>query len=262
MAKKALIPAGDLGTAVTNIPTMPPFNAPAVASQLAVFTVSAQKAFDAAQRAVIETPESAEKGTEFLAGITKKLAEIDEQRKLTTGKLDQMVKGLNALFNKGPAAKLEQAKVMMQAKLGGYVRRAREKAEADAEAERQRIAAEAAQQAAAAIEEGDTAGAIETLQAAASVEVEAEKPVIRGATSVLATTKRKVGRVTDLRAFLKWVTHSDLPMALAAMGGVSVGQRELNQLAAAVFAYREATGDAAYSIPGVTVELEESYGAR
>lgn len=264
MAKKTIAVATteDLGSTVALLPKLPEFNAPAIAKQFKDLSDQATRVLEGAQRAVIEDAESASKGTEFLAKINQRIKDTDEARKAASGGFDKLVKALNTLFNKGPAFRFEQAANIMQAKLGGYARAERAKAEAEAQKERERVAAEAAARAAEAVEEGDSAGALEILQAAA-VEIPAEKVQIRGATSALVGVKRKVGKVTDLRKFLAWAAASPSPSALAVCGGITVGQRELNQLAATVIAINEnPLAGAPADIPGFEASYEETFGAR
>lgn len=271
MAKKttALVAIGnagdggkDLGSLTAAIPTPPVFNAPAVAIEIKALNEQATRVFEGATRAVVDNDQAAAVGTDFLASIGARVKEVDAKRMVVTGQFDKLVKGLNGLYTAGPIAKLEEAKTLMISKLRGYQLKLRADAEAAAEVERQRIAAEAATNAATAVDEGDLRGAMEIIEDAAAVEVTAEKVEVRGATAVLATTKRKVGKVTSQRAFLYWLSETKTPMALAAMAGVSFGQRELNQLAAAVLTLREHAGDESISVPGFEAGYEESFGAR
>lgn len=253
----------DLGTEVALLPEVPQFNGTAVVAQLRTLKDQAERVLAGAQRMEIVDANIASKATEFLATITKRIVEVDEERKGVTGKFDKLVKGLNALFTGGPTATLSEAKGIVQGKLQAYIAAERKKAEEAARAEADRIAAEAAAQAAAAVEDGDDDAALEILEAASNIEIKVEKPVIRGSGgATLATTKRKVGRIADLRKFIAWVAASDTPGALAVLGGIDVGQRELNQLAANVFAIREATGDQNHSVPGFVAGYDESINAR
>jgi hypothetical protein len=252
----------DLGAATALLPKIPEFNAPAVAQELKQFSDQATRVFEGAQRAVISDLASATVATDFLKSINQRIKDIEAARKKTTGKFDSLVKSMNTLFNKGPKARLELAAEIMQAKLTVFARAEREKAEAQAQRERERIAAEAAAAATVAVEEGDTEGALEILEDAASAEVAAGRTEVRGHTAVLASTKRKVGKVTNLRAFMSWLAETKTPMAMAAIAGVSFGQRELKQHAAAVIATREAEGDTSIGVPGFEAEYEETFGAR
>lgn len=252
----------DLGSAVALLPKVPEFDPAATAAKLVEFGEQADRVLAATQRAIIADDESAAKGTDLLKAITQQVDVVDEYRKATTGKFDKLVKGLNSLFNKGPAFKLEQAKTIMQAKLGGYVRAQREKAQADAEAARKRAAEEAAAQAQKAVAEGDTEGALEILKEAAEVQVAPAKVEVRGNSAVLAAPRRKVGKVTDLRKFLAWAATSPSPSALAVCGGITVGQRELNQLAVKVLDINENPLAEKAVIPGFEAEYEENFGAR
>lgn len=262
MTKKAVAKV-DLGTAVAAMPVIPDFNAPAVAKEIITLNEQATRVLEGAQRADIKDATSASVGTDFLKSIGKRIAEIDEKRKGVTGDFDKLVKGVNALFTKGPLFKLEQAKTAMQTKLGNFARAERVRLEAEAQVERERIAREAAAQATQAVAEGDTSGAIEILQGAASVQVVAEKVEVRGGAATLAGVKRKVGTITDLRAFLGYLAQNRGPQALNVLGGITIGQRELNQLAAHAFATNEdryAQTDT--SIPGFSAGYEETFGAR
>lgn len=253
----------NIGAEVDGLPEVPVFNGAAVVVQLRNLNEQAERVLAGAQRVEIIDTEVAAKSTDFLASITRRIAEVDEERKGVTGKFDKLVKGLNALFTTGPTAKLAEAKGIMQGKLQAYAAAERRKAEAAAKAEQERIAAEAAAQASAAIEDGDDDAALEILEAASNIEIKVEAPVVRGrGGSVLATTKRKVGRITHMRPFLAWLAETKSPMALAAMGGVTVGQRELNQLAAGLIALRTGTGDESHSIPGFEAGYDESINAR
>lgn len=252
----AKINAGALGDAVDALPKVPAFNATKVAQDIANLNEQADKVLAAAKRADLQTEQTAVTATTFLSSITKRIKEVEDERKGITGNFDKLVKGLNALFTKGPLFKLDQAKTIMQAKLGLYVRAERARLEAEAEVERQRIADEAAKQAKKAIKEGDRAGAVEILQNAAAIDVQPEKLEIRSATAALNSVKRNVGTVKDLRKFLLWVASNQDPAALAALGGISVGQRELNQLAVAVLVGGHAP------VPGFEATEEEAFGAR
>ncbi len=258
MAKKDVVKA-DLGTAVAGMPEVPTFNAPAVGKQIILLNEQTTHVLEVAQRAVIKTATEAAVGTDFLKAIGARIEEIDNARKEVTGKFDKLVKGVNALFTKGPLFKLEQAKAAMQKKLGDFARSERARLEQEAEVERKRIAAEAAAQATAAVAEGDTEGAMEILQGAAAVEVVADRVEVRGGNAVLAGVKRKVGKITDLRAFLKWAATSPSPAALAICGGVAVAQFELNRLARARLDSPEFRG---VDIPGFEATEEETFGAR
>jgi hypothetical protein len=234
-----------------------------VASEITRFGEQAQRVLDSANRAVFSDAKSASVGTDFLKTITTQITTVDDARKNVTGNFDKLVKGLNAMYTAGPLAKLEQAKEILKKKLGNYLAEQRRKNEEAAEVERKRIAAEAQAQADSALEEGDTDGALDILTSAAEVQVVAAKPEVRGrGGSVLTAPRRKVGSVTNLRAFLAWLAETKTPMAMAAMGGVTVGQRELNQLAIAVLTMREAAGDESITVPGFKAEYEESIGAR
>lgn len=265
---KNLIQTGqlDLGNAVALLPEVPAFSGPTVVAQLRTLNEQATRVLDGANRAAITDKKSAAVGTDFLASITTRIGEVDEDRKGVTGKFDKLVKGLNALFTTGPSAKLIEAKGIMQGKLQSYLAEERRKAEAEAEAERQRIAAEAASQAQTALDEGDDDGALEILEAAASFEVKVDKPVVRGRGGAsLSTTNRKVGRVVDLRKFLAWAAAEKSSMALAVVGGITVGQKEQNTLAATVLTANELakrTGAVELVIPGFVAEYVESLGAR
>lgn len=260
--RKALIKKEDLGALVALLPEVPVFNAPAVAAEIKGLNEQASRVLESATRAQITDATAASVATDLLSAVTKRITEVDDARKLVTGKFDKLVKGLNTLYTKGPSMKLETAKTILQGKLGVFLRAERVKADAAAAAERQRIANEAAANAAAAVEEGDTAGALEIIESAAAVVVEAEKPQVRGATAMLTSPRRKVGSITNMRAFIHWLAETQTPMALAAIGGVTVGQRELNQLAAAVLTMRAAAGDDSISVPGFKAEYEETFGAR
>lgn len=250
------INAGALGAMVEALPKVPAFNATKVAQDIANLNEQADKVLAAAKRADLQTEATATTATTFLATITKRIKEVDDERKGITGNFDKLVKGLNGLFTKGPLFKLDQAKTILQAKLGAYARAERIRLEEEADAERKRIAAEAAKQAQKAIKDGDRAGAVEILQNAAAVDVQPEALVIRSATASLSSVKRNVGSVTDLRKFLAWVAANNDPAALAALGGISVGQRELNQLAVAVLVGGHAP------VPGFDATEEETFGAR
>jgi hypothetical protein len=253
----------DLGNAVSSLPEVPVFNGTAVVVQLRNLNDQAERVLAGANRAEITDEKSASVSTDFLASITKRIAEVDEERKGVTGKFDKLVKGLNALFTTGPTAKLAEAKGIMQGKLQAYLAAERVKAEAAARAESERIAAEAAAQAQNALDDGDEAEALDILESAANIEIKVEKTVVRGkGGATLAPTKRKVGKVTNMRAFLAWLAENKSPMALAAMGGVTVGQRELNQLAAGLIALRTGTGDESHAIPGFEAGYDESINAR
>lgn len=260
---KLITAAGGRVNANVLVPKVPALDVKAVGEKLAEFGERADKALAASLRVEIDSEEKAAKVTDFVAALTKTLAEVDDYRKATTGQFDKLVKGLNGLFNLGPKAKLEQAKTAAQAKLGKYVRDQRAKAEEEARAAAERAAAEAAAQAAQAVKEGDAEGAMQILQEAASVVVEAPRVEVRGNAAVLATTRRKVGRITDLRAFLAWAATSPSPQALAICGGITVGQREQNQLAARVLDIQEnPLAGTPPSIPGFVAEYEETFGAR
>lgn len=261
MTKKAVTKV-DLGTAVAAMPVIPNFNAPAVAKEIIFLNEQATRVLEGAQRADIKGAISASMGTDFLKAIGKRITEIDEKRKGVTGDFDKLVKGVNALFTKGPLFKLEQAKTAMQTKLGNFARAERVRLEAEAQVERERIAREAAAQATQAVAEGDTSGAIEILQGAASVQVVAEKVEVRGGAATLAGVKRKVGKVTSMRALMYWAATEKTPLAVALLGGVSVGQRELNQLAGAIFQLRQLQGDDSIGVPGFEASEEETFGAR
>lgn len=253
----------NIGTEVAALPEVPTFNGATFVVQLRGLNEQAERVLAGAGRLAITDADVAAKATDFLASITKRIGEVDEERKGITGKFDKLVKGLNALFTTGPSAKLIEAKGIVQGKLQAYLAAERKKAEEAAEKERQRIADEAAAQAAAAVEEGDSDGALEILEAASNIEIEVEKPVIRGRGGAsLTPTKRKVGKITDMRKFLAWVAASETPGALAVFAGIEVGQRELNQLAANVFAIREATGDQNHSVPGFVAGYDETINAR
>lgn len=255
----------NIGAEVALLPELPAFNGPAVVAQLRGLNEQAARVLAGANRADPNDEESAAVATDFLSSITTRITEVDDARKAVTGKFDKLVKGLNAMFTTGPSAKLIEAKGIMQQKLGVYVAAERRKAEAAAEAERQRIAAEAAAQAQNALEEGDDDGALEILETAASFEVKVEKPVVRGRGASLASTNRKVGTIKDLRKFLAWVGSNESSMALAVVGGIDVGQKELNTLAATVLAANELakrTGAAELVIPGFEAGYVESFGAR
>lgn len=253
----------DLGNEVALLPEVPAFNGTAVVVQLRNLNEQADRVLAGAQRLDVVDGDVASKATDFLASITKRIGEVDEERKGVTGKFDKLVKGLNALFTTGPTSKLSEAKGIVQGKLQAYLAAERRKAEAAAKAEAERIAAEAAAQAAEAVEDGDDDAALEILEAASNIEIKVDKPVIRGGSGAsLASTKRKVGKITHMRPFLAWLGANTSPMALAAMGGVSVGQRELNQLAAALIALRTGTGDESHAIPGFEAGYDESINAR
>jgi hypothetical protein len=253
----------NIGAEVALLPEVPQFNGTAFVAQLRTLKDQADRVLAGAERMEVVDADIASKATEFLASITKRIGEVDEERKGFTGKFDKLVKGLNAMFTTGPTATLAEAKGIVQGKLQAYLAAERKKAEAAARAEADRIASEAAAQAAAAVEDGDDDAALEILEAASNIEIKVEKTVIRGSGGAsLATTKRKVGKITDMRAFLGWVASTKTPAALAAMGGVSVGQREQNQLAANVFAVREATGDPMYAVPGFSADYDETVNAR
>lgn len=260
---RAIVRKEDIGTIIAGMPELPPFNAPAVAADLKTLNEQAVRVLEGAQRAELTTPEAAKVATDFLATIVTRISEVDDKRKDVTGKFDKLVKGLNALYTKGPSFKLEQAKTILQAKLGNYARAEHVKAEVAAEVERQRIATQAASDAAAAVEEGDTEGALEIIESAARVEVVAAKVEVRGASAVLAPIRRKVGKVTDLRQFLGYLVANRGPQALNVLGGITVGQRELNQLAAHAFATNESRdAEVDTSIPGFEASYDETYGAR
>lgn len=253
----------NIGAEVALLPEVPQFNGTAFVAQLRTLKDQADRVLAGAERMEVVDADIASKATEFLASITKRIGEVDEERKGFTGKFDKLVKGLNAMFTTGPTATLAEAKGIVQGKLQAYLAAERKKAEAAARAEADRIASEAAAQAAAAVEDGDDDAALEILEAASNIEIKVEKTVIRGSGGAsLATTKRKVGKITHMRPFLAWLGANTSPMALAAMGGVSVGQRELNQLAAALIALRTGTGDESHSIPGFEAGYDESINAR
>jgi hypothetical protein len=254
-----------IGEVTSQLPAVPQFNAAFVVARLQNFNDQADRVLAAATRADITDDKAAATGTDFLNAISKQIAAVDEQRKDITGGFDKLVKGLNALFNTGPARKLAEAKTLMQRKLGAYATEKRRKAEEAAEAERQRIAAEAAAQSQTALDEGDEEGALEILEAAGEIEVEAERHAIRGASAALTGVRRKVGKVTDLRKFLAWVGADQSAMAVAMAKGVDVKQKDLNQLAATVLAANELakkTGAPELDIPGFSAEFVESFNAR
>lgn len=264
MSKALVKKPTDLGvTAESLTGTVPTFNAPLVASAINRFGAQAVRVLEGAQRAVIDNATSAAVATDFLKAINTQITTVEDARKLHAQPFDKAFKALNVLFNKGPAAKLALAKTVLETKLGLYLRKEREEAEAVAEQERQRIAAEAAASATQAVAEGDSAGALEIIESAAAVVVQAERPVVRGHSSVLATVKRKVGKVKDMRKFLDYLVQNYGPQALNVLGAVTIGQRELNQLAAHAFATNE-NRDAQYdtSIPGFEASYEETFGAR
>lgn len=255
----------NIGEAAAALPTVPTFNPGAVALQVKQLNEQAQRVLDGANRMTLTDDASAAVATDFLKAIGKRVTEVDDARKAVSGGFDQLVKGLNALFTAGPTAKLKQAKDLVTQKLTAFAAEQRRKAEEAAQRERERIAAEAAAQAQDAVDDGDTEAALEILESAAQVEVKAEAPAIRGGTAVLSSTKRKVGKVTDLRKFLAWAGTSPAPMALAVVGGIDVGQKELNQLAAAVLKANEArkeSGEQPLDIPGFEASYAESFGAR
>jgi hypothetical protein len=256
----------DIGAMTDAIPALPAFNPAAIVAKLKVLNDQGDRVLGGAERMNITSAENAATATDFLATITKRIGEVDEERKSVTGNFDKLVKGLNALFTTGPTAKLSKAKVLVSGKLGAWVLSERARLEREAEEARQQAAAEAAAQAQTAVEEGDTEGALEILETAANIEFKVDKPVVRGASgATLSQTKRKVGKVTDLRKFIAWAGSSDTPMALAVVGGIEVGQKELNQLAAAVVKVNEAriaSGEAALVIPGFEAGFAESFNAR
>lgn len=255
----------NIGEAAAALPTVPTLNPGAVALQIRQLSDQAQRVLDGANRMTLVDDSSASVATDFLKAIAKRVTEVDDARKAVSGGFDTLVKGLNALYNTGPAAKLKQAKDIVTQKLTTFALEQRRKAEEAAQRERERIAAEAAAQAQRAVDDGDTEAALEILESASQVEVKAEAPAIRGGTAVLAGTKRKVGKVTDLRKFLSWAGSSPAPMALAVVGGIEVGQKELNQLAAAVIKANDArkeSGEAPLDIPGFEASYAESFGAR
>lgn len=263
MTKRSVVPSANqsgVGELATGLPAVPTFEPAIIAAEVGRIAVRSQEILESTQRAVINTDEAAGKATEFLAAIRQTRDSADDARTKLTGPIDKALKALNALYTKGPIAKLDLAKETLTAKLSGYMRKKRELEAAEAKAREEALRQETIEQAKDALYGGDAEGAQELLQAAATVRVEPERTVIRGATTTLAGVKRKVGRVHDVKAFLFWLAESKTQSAMAMIGGVTFGQRELNQLAAAVLVTQEK--DPAAGIPGFTAEIEETFGAR
>jgi hypothetical protein len=248
-----------LGEEAAALPTIPQFTPAIVVAQTRSYLERADRVFASAERAVIDNPGSAEKATDFLKAIQAEITQVDDARKRQVDPYNTLVTVVNSMYK--PASNiLARAKESLRAKLLVFQQAERAKADALLQAERARIAAEAAAHAEQAIEEGDGAGAREILTAAANVKLTAATVTTQGRTASAGTSKRKVGKIMDLRKFLAWVAADKTATGMATIAGVEVAQATLNQLARMVLATQKE--DPTFTIPGFLAEEQESLNVR
>lgn len=250
-----------LGEEAASLPTVPQFSPAIVVADVRAKNEQAANALAAANRANIEDAATARTATDFIKSVTATLNANDEARRRHVDPHNALVKVVNQLY-KGPEVTLTQAKNIVSGKLLAWNRAEQARKDAEAAAERERIQREAAKQATQAVEEGDIAGAKQILAEAERVPTDAGAVTTRGNFATSGTTKRKVGKITDLRKFLGWVATSASGSARAVLPGITVGQRELNQLAATVLAINADSQTDRAEIPGFEAEEVEGLSVR
>lgn len=183
-----------------------------------------------AERAVIDSTENLGKGADLIKIIGNLQKEVDERRKARTAPLDAHKKLLIGFFGV-PLGVLENAKTVIAGKCSIFRAQEAKRLQAEADAKRAAAEAEALAHADAAQQLGADGGAV--LDAAVAVIADIEPERVKAAGTYGATfseTKRWVGTVTNVRAFLAWLVASGTDEELADILG-PFSKRGLNNLA-------------------------------
>lgn len=243
-----------IGTIAEALPAPITFNAAIVAAELVRFAGDADKAEGIAERAVIEDEDSLGRGADVVKSITAVLKDLDAARMAQTKPLDTAKDKLMAFYG-ASRTRLMAAKTLLSTKMQTWQRAEQVRLEAAAAVARKAQEEEARKLAAAQAALGDAEGAEQILADAAAIK---QAPVKATATGVYGasagTTKRPVGKITNLRQFLAWAAKNGSSELLDA---VTVGQAALNRLAASTLAAAEACPETA-QIPGFEATRYES----
>lgn len=241
---------------VAAVPAMPVIDPEVFVGTLLHFAREADKAVAAASALVVTNQDSYDRGTDLATSAKAVVRKLETARKDYTAPLDAVKRKLIALFD-APKDRLDAAIAAAAREMGNWYRA--ESARRQKEAEEQRAAqqAEAKRLADATAAMGDTAGAQQIIEDAATVAVVPEK--VRGSGTYGGTTvmqKRPVGTVTDMRAFLRWAVSEPAPVEAAHFfGSIEIGKAGLNALAKAALDRYEPP---ITYIPGFTAEYVET----
>ena len=210
-----------------------------VAAELIRFRDEADKARQVAERAVLKTAQDAGNAADVLRAITTSLTRLETARKAKTEPLDKAKSQLMDLYRAAEKVYTE-AKTTLQGKATVWRRAEEARLTKEAEDRRKARQEEAEKLAAAQAAMNDAAGAQQILEEAAAVVEPAPRAGATGIYgSVLGSTSRNVGEVTDRIGFLTAVAvayqNPDADRHLRAIAAaIEFPKSILNALAGAV----------------------------
>ena len=166
-----------------------------------------------ANELVVENQGDLDEATAIISTMKKRTKAIEDARKFLVGPLNAHVKKINDIF-RAPKDNFDLAEKKAKQICTGFVvaeqaKAREEQRRLDAEAERKRRALET--RAVNAAKKGDSEKAAELIDKAHSVETPVTAPVAETSTGSHTTTTW-VGRVTDLRAFIKGMADGIIPI--------------------------------------------------
>lgn len=226
----------DVGQVAAAIGPTPPLVASILASEIVRFVVESNKALDQAERAVVNSQESAGKAADLLRAITTAISSQDAARKIHTTPLDNLKAKIMKFYGLAQT-NLELAKSILKDKANVYARAEQERLEREAAAARKAAEEEAARLAAAQAALGDEAGAEQILEEAAARPAEVVRMAATGAYGASMGLRKTIkGSVTDNRAFLKFLVGfaESEPAYAKFIDDLRFPQSAMNDLARAV----------------------------
>jgi hypothetical protein len=206
-----------------------------MAAEIVRFVTESNKALEQAERAVVNSQESAGKAADLLKAITSTLGTQDAARKVHTAPLDAFKAKVMKFYGLAQT-NLELAKSILKDKASVYARAEQARLEREAANARKAAEEEATRMAEAQAALGDQEGADQILEEAAAHTTEVAKfAAIGGYGGSLGLRSNTKGSVTDNRAFLKFlVGFISEPAYAKFIDDLRFPQSAMNDLARAV----------------------------
>lgn len=232
-AVKAVATIGQVATAIGQIPAA---NTAGIAAEIVRFVAESDKALDQAEKAVVNSQESAGKVADLLRAIRAEAGRQEAARKAVTTPLDEFKGKVKKLYDIALES-LNDATDILKNKAAAYVKAEQARRDAEAAAQAKAAAAEAERLAKAQAALGDAEGAQQILDDAALLPAAATRVTATGGYgATLGTRVTKKGTVIDTVDFLRALLELDDTSTPCHdfLAAITFSQAQLNHLAKAV----------------------------